>query len=44
MKNWNFNGSLKENGIRVLADADDVANMISAREDTKCKLKLQTKL
>lgn len=44
MKNWNVNDSLKENGTRVLTDADDVVNMISAREDTKCKLKLQTRI
>lgn len=37
MKNWNFNGSLKENGIRVLTDAEGVINMIGAREDAECK-------
>ena len=37
MKNWNFNGSLKENGTRVLTDAEGVVNMIGAREDAECK-------
>ena len=37
MKNWNFNGSLKENGTRVLTDAEGIVNMIGAREDAECK-------
>ena len=33
MKNWNFNGSLKENNKRVLTEAEGTVNMISARKD-----------
>lgn len=33
MKNWNFNGSLKENNKRVLTEAEGSINMISARKD-----------
>jgi len=33
MKNWNFNGSLKENNKRVLTEAEGSVNMISARKD-----------
>ncbi len=33
MKNWNFNGSLKENNKRVLTEAEGSVNMVSARKD-----------
>ena len=33
MKNWNFNGSLKENNKRVLTEAEGTVNMIGARKD-----------
>ena len=33
MKNWNFNGSLKENNKRVLTEAEGAVNMIGARKD-----------
>lgn len=33
MKNWNFNGSLKENNKRVLTEAEGSVNLISARKD-----------
>lgn len=33
MKNWNFNGSLKENNKRVLTEAEGSVNMIGARKD-----------
>lgn len=33
MKNWNFNGSLKENNKRVLTEAEGSVNMINARKD-----------
>lgn len=33
MKNWNFNGSLKENNKRVLTEAEGSINMVSARKD-----------
>lgn len=33
MKNWNFNGALKENNKRVLTEADGSVNIISARKD-----------
>lgn len=33
MKNWNFNGALKENNKRVLTEAEGSVNMIGARKD-----------
>lgn len=33
MKNWNFNGSLKENNKRVLTEAEGSVNIIGARKD-----------
>lgn len=33
MKNWNFNGALKENNKRVLTEAEGAVNMIGARKD-----------
>lgn len=33
MKNWNFNGALKENNKRVLTEAEGAVNMIGAKKD-----------